>query len=486
MMETLNYDIVRPDPEKEVNSLRAFGYSIETAIADLIDNSVTAGADKISVTYDIDSFGSHVRIEDNGKGMSEEELINAMKLGSFNPSDERATNDLGRFGLGLKTASFSQCKRLSVLSDDGKSSNIRVWDLDKIQDEKEWVLYKKCLDDYSSRKLGKLKNSTGTVILWEKLDRLAETGNPDTDKEDFYRKFENVKKYLSLVFHRFLEKKTLSICINREQISPINPFVISDNNPSQELQENFFTMNGSQISVQPYILPHEAKLSKAEQKKYDIIRGWIEHQGIYLYRNDRLIIDGSWMDLKFKQRESQRLIRICIDITNKHDKEWQIDVKKASAKIPDIIRKNILKICTDAISRGIKVYTHRGAYIRRKGEKKEIVYTWKCKTRKGEKFYQINPEHPLFVLITDILGDNHQIFRLYLKSIESTIPVGMILNDSYDENVSLRQSLDNEPGQIRKIYAELIKGMNDSGIDIEQAKELLKTTDLFSKYYDIL
>ena len=192
------------------------------------------------------------------------------------------------------------------------------------------------------------------------------------------------------------------------------------------------------------------------------------------------------MDLKFKQRESQRLVRICIDITNKHDKEWQIDVKKASAKIPDIIRKNIIKICTDAISRGIKVYTHRGAYIRRKGEKKEIVYTWMCKTRKGEKFYQINPKHPLFILITDILGDNQQIFKSYVKTIESTIPVGMILNDSYDENISFKQSLDNNLEQIRKIYIELINGMKDSGIDIEQAKELLKTTDLFSKYSDIL
>ena len=480
------YDIVRPDPEKEVNSLRAFGYSVETAIADLIDNSVTAGADKIFVTYDIDSFGSYVRIEDNGKGMSEEELINAMKLGSFNPSDERNTNDLGRFGLGLKTASFSQCKRLSVLSDDGKSSNIRVWDLDIIQEEKEWVLYKKCLDDHSSRKLGKSESNNGTVVLWEKLDRLVETGNPDTDKVNFYRKFENVKKYLRLVFHRFLEKKMLSICINEESISPINPFVISEEKHSQELQESFFVINNSQISVRPYILPHEAKLSKIEQKQYDIMRGWIEHQGIYLYRNDRLIIDGSWMDLKLKQRESQRLVRICIDITNKHDKEWQIDVRKASAKVPDIIRKNIFKICTDAITHGIKVYTHRGAYIRRKGEKREIVYTWVCKTRNGEKFYQINPLHPLYVLITDILGDNQQIFRSYIKTIESTIPVGMILNDSYDENVILRQSLENDQEQIKMIYVELIKSMNASGIDIEQAKELLKTTDLFSKNSDIL
>jgi hypothetical protein len=255
------YDIVRPDPEKEVNSLRSFGYSVETAIADLIDNSVTAGADKISVSYDIDTFGSYVRIEDNGKGMSEGELTNAMKLGSFNPSDEREINDLGRFGLGLKTASFSQCKRLSILSRKGSSPNIRVWDLDMIQDKKEWILYKDCLDDYSCRKLGILENNTGTVILWEKLDRLAETGSTDTDRQNFHRKFENVKNYISLVFHRFLENDLLSICVNGELILPTNPFVVSKDKPSQELQESFFIINNSQITVRPYLLPHETKLS---------------------------------------------------------------------------------------------------------------------------------------------------------------------------------------------------------------------------------
>lgn len=481
-----SYDIVRPDPEKEVNSLRAFGYTVETAIADLIDNSITAGADKISITFDMDFSGFYVRIEDNGKGMSESELTNAMKFGSFNPSDERKADDLGRFGLGLKTASFSQCKRLSVLSVDGKSSAIRVWDLDKIQDEKEWVLYKECLDNYSLIKLGKLASCSGTIILWEKLDRLAETRNPDTDRDNFYRKFESVKKYLGLVFHRFLEDNKLSISINHQKIPPVNPFVISSDKPSRELQESLFTINDSVISVRPYILPHEGKLSKTEQKTYDIIRGWGEHQGIYLYRNNRLIVDGSWMDLKFRKRDSQRLVRICIDITNKHDKEWQIDVKKASAKVPDVIRNNIVKICTDAITHGIKVYSHRGAYIRHKGEKKEIIYTWVGKVRKGEKFYQINNKHPLFILILDLLGDNQQIFRSYVKTIESTLPIGMIMNDSCDEKVNLRQSLVDEPELVQKIYAELIKALNSSGVDIQKAEELLKATDIFRKHAEIL
>lgn len=480
------FDIVRPDPDKEVNSLRAFGYSIETAIADIIDNSISAKANEIQVSYDIGPFGSFVRIEDNGKGMSSEELTNAMKMGSFNAVDERNCDDLGRFGLGLKTASFSQCKRLSVLSNNGKSESIRVWDLDVIQDKKEWILFKTCLDKSSQCKINCLKNETGTIILWEKLDRLAETGNSETDRENFYRKFENVTKYLSLVFHRFIDDNRLKIFINGEEIPSTNPFIISNNKPSQELQESFFIINGSTISIKPYILPHESYLSNSNQKNYDLTRGWIEHQGIYLYRSERLIIDGSWMDLKIKQRESQRLVRICIEITNKHDKEWQVDVKKASAKVPDSIRKNILQICISAINQGIKVYTHRGAYIRRKGEKKNITYTWICKTKKGEKSYQINNQHPLFTLITDLLGDNQHIFKSFITTIESTIPIQLILNDSCDENVTLIQPIENNKELIKMVFKEFVDCMVKSGVKEEQAIDELKTTDLFCKYSDLL
>lgn len=474
-----DFDILRPDPEKEVNSLRAFGYSIETAIADLLDNSITAGADCISVTYNIDEFGSYVRIEDNGTGMSEKALINAMKPGSFNPSDKRSETDLGRFGLGLKTASFSQCKRLSVITRDvSGTESIRVWDIDEIQHKKEWILYRNCLDQLSAEYLGKPASETGTVVLWEKLDRLAETDNVITDKNNFYRKFEVVKKYLSLVFHRFIEKKTLKISVNGEILSGVNPFIVSEDNPSRELQESMFVINGSEIRVEPYILPHEGKLSKNDLRRYDIIRGWIEHQGIYLYRNDRLIIDGSWMDLRFKQRESQRLVRICIDITNRHDKEFHIDVKKASAKIPDVIRKDIIRICENAIVTGIKVYTHRGAYIRRNGEKKDLVYTWLCKSRHGIKHYYINEKHPLFILISDLLGEHSAIFASYAKTIGETIPLGLIINDSCDENTTIVQMDDM---QNQKAYHTLIAGMIAYGVSKEIAEETLQTIDAFNK-----
>ena len=150
LKQQTKYDIVRPEPESLLQSARSFGYTVETAIADLIDNSIAANASEIKITYGIDNFSSFVRLEDNGKGMNEKELLNAMKVGSFNPLQERHENDLGRFGLGLKTASFSQCRRLTVKTRN-KSGKvyIRCWDLDFVADKKEWVLLRDCAEKKS-------------------------------------------------------------------------------------------------------------------------------------------------------------------------------------------------------------------------------------------------------------------------------------------------------------------------------------------------
>ena len=149
------YDIVRPEPESLLQSVRSFGYSVETAIADLIDNSITAYATEIKITYGIDRYSSFVRVEDNGIGMHEKDLVNAMKIGSFNPLDNRNANDLGRFGLGLKTASFSQCRRLTVKTRNKSGKEfIRCWDLDIVAKEKDWVLLRGCTDNSSEKNLG--------------------------------------------------------------------------------------------------------------------------------------------------------------------------------------------------------------------------------------------------------------------------------------------------------------------------------------------
>jgi hypothetical protein len=481
--EKENYDIVRPDAESFLQSARSYGYSIETAIADIIDNSITANATEILISFGIDQFSGYVRIEDNGKGMSESELKNAMKMGSFNPLVSREENDLGRFGLGLKTASFSQCRRLTVKTKNTTNEvSVRCWDLDTVASKKDWVLLRECADKKSEKILANINNeSSGTIILWEKLDRLVESNELKSNKEHFYRKFDNVKKHLGLIFHRFIEDNEIIIKINNDKVESVNPFHISKEIPSAELQEEHLSINKHNITIQPFILPHESKISVNERRELEIIKGWTEHQGIYLYRNKRLISDGTWLDLNFRKKESQRLCRIRIDIPNTLDKEWQIDVKKASAKIPDVIRKRVKDICFTSIEKAIKVYSHRGAYIRRKGDKKEIVYLWLTRQKHGVKSYCINEKHPLFELIEDQLSDELNIFKDYMKLLAEAIPVNLIVNDFSDPATIIETPLQNKVSELTKIYEASVNVLVNSGLSELEAKKQLNTMDVFQQ-----
>lgn len=482
-MNDLNqYDIVRPEAESLLQSARSFGYTIETALSDLIDNSITANASEINIKYGTDLYNSFVRIEDNGNGMAEKKLVNALRMGCFNPIAARNENDLGRFGLGLKTASFSQCRRLTVISkESGGRAFVRCMDLDLVANKKDWILLRDFADEQSRRNGGDFRYVSGTVVLLEKLDRLMENSDGKTDKEHLYRKFENVRKHLSLIFHRFLETGEVTISLFDEAVLPLNPFHISGKIPSAELQEEQLSIRGQGITIQPYILPHESKLSDDERGLLQIIKGLTDHQGIYLYRNRRLISDGGWLDLDFRKKESQRLCRIAIDIPNTLDEEWQIDVRKASAKIPDVIRKRVKNICLSAIEKAIKVYTHRGAYIRRKGEKKELIYLWIAKQKNGIKSYHINEKHPIYQLLTDYFGDNGIIFRDYLRLIAEAIPVSLIVNDFSDPSTVLGTPLSNQSEKIIEIYNAAFKVMTDAGLSREETIRQLDLMDVFQK-----
>jgi hypothetical protein len=476
-------DILRPQPESFLQSVRSFGYSIETAIADLIDNSITAEANNIRISYGIDRDSSFVRVEDNGRGMNEKQLVNAMKIGSINPLDERHENDLGRFGLGLKTASFSQCRRLTVKTRNRTGKEfIRCWDLDLVAKEKDWVLLRDYFDKNSKINLADFaEEGPGTIVLWEKLDRLVESGEGKTDKEHFYRKFDNVRKHLGITFHRFIEDTEMSIFVLDDKVLPINPFNVSGEFPSTELPEEQLSINNQNITIQPFILPHESKLLAREKGKLEMTKGWTEHQGIYLYRNKRLIADGTWLDLDFRKKESQRLCRIRIDIPNTLDKEWQIDVKKASAKVPDIIRKRVKSICFYSIDKAIKVYTHRGAYIKRKSEKKEIIYLWRSKQKKGKRFYEVNSDHPIFQLIIERLADESYIFRDYIKLIGEALPINFIVNDFSDPTMTMRDFFEDSKSELKAIYQNTIVALVKTGLSEQDAIEKASKIECFQQ-----
>ncbi|MBU2628967.1 MAG: ATP-binding protein, partial [Proteobacteria bacterium] len=296
--------IVQPHPSALVQSLRDIGYSMESAIADVIDNSITAEAKNINVNFAWNKENPWIAVVDDGCGMTPAELTDAMRLGSRNPMEERSSEDLGRFGLGLKTASFSQCRQLTLISRKEGMLAGREWDLDLIEENPDngWRLrvlegFEIQQDKYIAGLLSLVPQS-GTIVLMRKLDRY------DGLEKKLNSLVEQTRIHLELVFHRFLSprrgKKRINIFLNNGPLTAFNPFNLS-HAATQELPEQSIHVNEQSVNVQPYVLPHYNKTSREEYQKYSCSGGYLQNQGFYVYRNRRLIIKGTWFRLIKKE-----------------------------------------------------------------------------------------------------------------------------------------------------------------------------------------
>jgi len=242
--------IVQPSPSALVQSLRDIGYSMESAIADIIDNSITAEAKNINVNFAWNNENPWIAVVDDGYGMTPAELTDAMRLGSRNPMEDRSLEDLGRFGLGLKTASFSQCRQLTLISRKNGMLAGREWDLDLIEENPDngWRLRvlegSEIQQDKYIADLLSLIPQSGTIVLMRKLDRY------DWLEKKLNSLLEQTRIHLELVFHRFLSpqkgKKKINIFLNNGPFNAFNPF-----NPShpatQELPEQSIHINEQSV-----------------------------------------------------------------------------------------------------------------------------------------------------------------------------------------------------------------------------------------------
>ena len=200
-------------------TFRAIGYTLETAVADIIDNSITAGAKNVWITRIWDGDNSSICIKDDGHGMNRDECIQAMRPGSKNPLEERDAVDLGRFGLGLKTASFSQCRKLTLLSKrKGGKPVAWTWDLDYVGKVKKWEVLQWIPNEYLHI-IDDLKS--GTAVIWSELDRLVTEGT-EVDDENARQKFTDslsvVRKHVAMVFHRFLKDGDFKVFWGEDEI----------------------------------------------------------------------------------------------------------------------------------------------------------------------------------------------------------------------------------------------------------------------------
>lgn len=477
-MKTIN---LPPYAPTLMESTRAIGYSLEAAIADIIDNSLAARATIIDINF-FPIGDEYIAILDNGCGMTPDQITNAMQYGSKSPNEVRDFNDLGRYGLGLKTASLSQCRKLSVISICRGKISGRQWDLDFIQEVGEWsllVLDNGEIDKFPCiEKLKRLKN--GTLVIWQHLDKLS-IGDLDFISS-LGIKMDIVRYHLSLVFHRYLTGepglKKVELRINERPVIAADPFLAKKS--TQIMDTEIIKLRGDKVIVKPYILPHFSKMSKTEMKALGGKEGLRRQQGFYVYRNKRLLVWGTWFRLT-RQGELSKLARVQVDIPNSLDDLWTLDIKKSEAIPPEEVRKNLSNIVKKITDGSKRTWTYRG--------KKEIddakAHLWnRFKARDGGIFYEINREH---IIIDELIRKNPEIKSILenlLCQIEGTIPLNQLYIDfTNDEKISNNACID------EKKILDMVKSILGDCESIDRKIAVLnnlKLTNPFCEFLDVI
>lgn len=465
-----------PKASSLIESLRDIGYTFEAAVADIIDNSITAKANQVKIHFDIYDNEPTLAIIDDGFGMNYDELLVAMKIGSKNPLDLRESNDLGRFGLGLKTASFSQCRKLTVVSSQHNQKIGMCWDLDSVATTNDWTL--KILDIKTMSNLYKIDElgENGTYVLWENTDRIIDNTVKLKFEDEIYSKVDIVKKHLELVFHRYLDNEfqKFNIFINNDKLKSFDPFN-KQNNATKLLTEESIDINGHIISIQPFILPHHSKTTKKEYEFYEGLGGYLKNQGFYVYRNGRLLIHGTWFRLT-PQKELYKLARVQIDLPNALDDLWKIDVKKSNASPPAVIRDRLKKIIDKITGNSTRVYTGKGHR-----ESSATNAFWNKDSARGGIKYSINKSHPYIAEFLDDLPDYKKIeFKNLLEYIGDFFPIDLAISE-YGNNPKEFEKLELDDKKLEEIALQKIDNLKDK-LDIDDFVDFFKSTEPTNKY----
>lgn len=484
----IEYDIASPSSTRLLESLRAFGYDLSTAVADIIDNSVAADSRNIWIDFVWAGRNSRILIRDDGCGMTESRLVEAMTPGSESPLARRSDSDLGRFGLGMKTASISQCRCLTVISKTVDSPVAwRRWDLDYISRESkgEWRLLKGpgLLSAGDQQLLAAADR--GTVVVWDRMEHLAgETSEDDENRQRHFReRIDEVKAHLAMTFSRLMSgKKAVHLHINGRRIEPWDPFLT--NHPATDpLSPEQLWLRGEPIQIRPYVLPHHSKLTAQQHLDAAGEKGWNEHQGFYVYRNNRLLVAGDWLGLGMKKEEHCKLARIAIDIPASTDLAWQIDVKKSKAIPPAELRSDLRRIARATRNRATNIYRHRGRVLQRQGSRQDI-FLWNPVRKHGKTHYQISRNHPLVRKALQDTDDKAALNAL-LRLVEQTVPTPLIVLQNSQSPEETGAPFEGDLAGLKEAMLATYRALLETGTAFEAAESLV-LMEPFSHYPEVV
>ncbi len=413
-----------PSPKSHIKTLMRIGYTLNSAVADVIDNSITAGAKNIEVYAPPGMDEPIISIHDDGCGMDLDELTESMRIGCKDPDDERQQGDLGRFGSGMKTASFSQARQLTVVTrKEGNPLVAARWDIDKVEDSDSW-----CLEIFHEDEIASIEGLTenfpevsGTQIIWSKLTCLEKGSHAQDHDLDLAHRLTELKAYIALHFHRFISGSNKRIFrLNKTLIEPVDPFMTGERGyqegPSEKLR-----CKGGHIVIRTHVLPHFKNMNHERLEELGGADGITQGQGLYIYREKRLISAGGWLGMA---RNSQlgALARVQVDIPSTLDNDWSTDVKKASLQMPPRVKRELKKFLSDPVKRSKRIHRYRGKLD-------TANKFWKiCEDENtGSISYQIHSENNLLtVLVEKCNRHKRRLLVDYLNQLTASLPINHI------------------------------------------------------------
>ena len=463
-----------------IEGLRDIGYSLETALADIVDNAVTAGAHRVEIISETTVDEPVIGILDDGKGMTEAELIAAMRPGSRNPLDARDSPDLGSFGLGMKSASFSQCRRLTVITKKAGLISAAVWDLDKVALTNRWEI--DLVNDAGDLLWAHRLGESGTLVLWEKLDRLTGGYSHDRAKraEVINQRIAAAERHLRLVFHRFMEmpRKPLKLLLNGRVLKPIDPFARSHAATIMDPEEVLPLKTGD-VVIQSTTLPHYKAMTQTAWDELGGPEGHLKSQGFYLYRGCRLIIHGTWFGL-CRQSELTKLCRVRIDIPNSMDAAWKIDVKKSSAQLPPVVRDRLKKVLERISDGSRRTYRKRGQKL----VDQNRMPMWHRIMADDTIRYRPNADHPAFTDFAESLPEGlRPSFFNCISLVGASLPIDALHADMAGSPEQVMADAVDEDTLVQAVQSTLVR-LLERKFDLETITSMLRDVDPFRSSWE--
>lgn len=488
-----HYEKNIPAADTLMKSMRSMGYSFESAIADVIDNSISAKARNIHILFPVDPLKDiAVGIWDDGLGMDSDELFEAMRYGSSSAEAEREATDLGRFGLGLKSASLSQCRILTVICKKDNKVSAYSWDFNYIMESREWYVRKLSLSEIKelpySHTMREMEH--GTLVLWQDFDVISKS----CDGQTFDRLMElksSVDEYIGLIFHRYIassnSKEKISISINNHKVRALDPFLESHPKVTTK-KERTIAVNDSNgieqlIKVKLFVLPFISDLTDKDKKLIGGVENLRTKQGFYIYRNKRLIIWGTWFNMKPKG-ELTKNARVRVDIPNTLDDIWSIDIKKQTASIPKRIQNQLKNIVIQALDISVTKQTHRG---RKDSVDDSRDYIWdRMKTRGNNFYYVINRDNRLFQFVREKMSEEDFVYLdMLISEIEQNLPTHQLYIDKANDCVVIEEPDHRADGlfQIGITMIDAKKALDP--IPVEEIISQLMASEPFCNYSEL-